>query len=64
MPAATGRQSWRQVGSPSALVDTRFGQLLLFKAVGVGLLLCLGQVSRRWTKRLWTRGDAGRTPYM
>ncbi|MFF0057817.1 copper resistance CopC/CopD family protein [Streptomyces microflavus] len=56
-------QSWRQVGSLSALVDTRFGQLLLLKAAGVGLLLCLGQVSRRWTKRLARpQADGGRAP--
>ncbi|MEW2070403.1 copper resistance protein CopC [Streptomyces sp. NPDC007346] len=62
--AVTGLyQSWRQVGSPAALVDTRFGQLLLLKAAGVGLLLCLGQVSRRWTKRLaHTRAEGGRAP--
>ncbi|MGW1772033.1 copper resistance CopC/CopD family protein [Streptomyces sp. NPDC002104] len=45
-------QAWRQVGSPSGLVETRFGLLLLAKAAGVGLLLCLGYLSRRWTRRL------------
>ncbi|WP_162794072.1 copper resistance CopC/CopD family protein [Streptomyces paludis] len=60
--AVTGLyQSWRQVGTPSALVDTRFGQLLLLKAAGVGLLLGLALMSRRWTRRLaWTRGRGDR----
>lgn len=44
-------QAWRQVGSASGLVQTRFGLLLLAKAAGVGLLLCLGYFSRRWTRR-------------
>nr|WP_245996832.1 copper resistance protein CopC [Streptomyces armeniacus] len=51
--AATGLyQSWRQVGSWSALVDTGYGQLLLVKVGLIGVLLCLGWFSRRWTARL------------
>ncbi|MEV6327878.1 copper resistance protein CopC [Streptomyces sp. NPDC051909] len=51
-------QSWRQVGTLPALTETRFGLLLLAKAGGVALLLCLGYVSRRWTARL----EEGQTP--
>ncbi|WP_370416087.1 copper resistance CopC/CopD family protein [Streptomyces fradiae] len=51
-------QSWRQVGTLPGLTETRFGLLLLAKAGGVALLLCLGYVSRRWTARL----EDGPTP--
>ncbi|MET8495926.1 copper resistance CopC/CopD family protein [Streptomyces microflavus] len=61
--AVTGLyQSWRQVGTLSALMDTRFGQLLLLKAAGVGLLLGLALMSRRWTKRLARRDREDRAP--
>ncbi|MFB7586652.1 copper resistance CopC/CopD family protein [Streptomyces sp. NPDC056169] len=51
--AATGLyQSWRQVGSWSALTDTRYGQLLLVKLGLMAVLLGIGWVSRRWTQRL------------
>ncbi|MFE4617974.1 copper resistance CopC/CopD family protein [Streptomyces sp. NPDC056747] len=51
--AATGLyQSWRQVGSWSALTDTRYGQLLLVKIGLMGVLLGIAWVSRRWTQRL------------
>lgn len=50
---ATGiYQSWRQVGSWSALTGTDYGQLLLVKGGLVVLLVCLGGLSRRWTTRL------------
>ncbi|MFI1164829.1 copper resistance CopC/CopD family protein [Streptomyces sp. NPDC020801] len=50
---ATGiYQSWRQVGSWSALTGTRYGQLLLVKIGLVGLLIGIAWVSRRWTGRL------------
>ncbi|MFE2558740.1 copper resistance CopC/CopD family protein [Streptomyces sp. NPDC059352] len=50
---ATGvYQSWRQVGSWSALTDTRYGQLLLVKIGLMGVLLGIAWVSRRWTQRL------------
>ncbi|ALO09750.1 Copper resistance protein D [Streptomyces venezuelae] len=51
--AATGLyQSWRQVGSWSALTDTRYGQLLLVKIGLLAVLLGIAWVSRRWTQRL------------
>ncbi|XCX49968.1 copper resistance protein CopC [Streptomyces phytohabitans] len=57
---ATGvYQSWRQVGTWSALVDTWYGQLLLVKVGLVAVLLGLGWFSRRWTARLATAPDAG-----
>ncbi|MFG3347834.1 copper resistance CopC/CopD family protein [Streptomyces sp. NPDC048018] len=51
--AATGiYQSWRQVGTWSALTDTRYGQLLLVKVGLVAVLVGIGWVSRRWARRL------------
>ncbi|MEW2630173.1 copper resistance protein CopC [Streptomyces sp. NPDC048389] len=51
--AATGLyQSWRQVGSWSALTGTWFGQLLLIKVALVGVMLGTAWISRRWTGRL------------
>ncbi|GGW02450.1 hypothetical protein GCM10010230_35520 [Streptomyces narbonensis] len=51
--AATGLyQSWRQVGSWSALTDTRYGQLLLVKIGLLAVLLGIAWISRRWTQRL------------
>ncbi|MFF6907564.1 copper resistance CopC/CopD family protein [Streptomyces sp. NPDC012389] len=51
--AATGiYQSWRQVGSWSALTGTRYGQLLIAKVVLIALLLAVAWFSRRWTGRL------------
>ncbi|MGW8326842.1 copper resistance CopC/CopD family protein [Streptomyces sp. NPDC055897] len=51
--AATGvYQSWRQVGTWSALVDTTYGQLLLVKVGLVAVLVATASVSRRWTARL------------
>ncbi|MEV5006214.1 copper resistance CopC/CopD family protein [Streptomyces sp. NPDC093064] len=50
---ATGTyQSWRQVGSWSALTDTRYGQLLLVKIGLVALMVGIAWTSRRWTGRL------------
>ncbi|MFJ5774703.1 copper resistance CopC/CopD family protein [Streptomyces sp. NPDC093094] len=50
---ATGvYQSWRQVGSWSALTGTRYGQLLLIKIGLVALLVGVAWISRRWTSRL------------
>ncbi|WP_261718874.1 copper resistance protein CopC [Streptomyces sp. FZ201] len=45
-------QSWRQLGSWSALTDTRYGQLLLVKVALVVLLVGVAWISRRWTGRL------------
>ncbi|MFJ1595897.1 copper resistance CopC/CopD family protein [Streptomyces sp. NPDC088261] len=51
--AATGLyQSWRQVGSWSALGDTSYGQLLLVKVGLVAVLIAIAFFSRRWTARL------------
>ncbi|MGW0698098.1 copper resistance protein CopC [Streptomyces sp. NPDC002867] len=51
--AATGLyQSWRQVGSWSALTGTRYGQLLLLKIGLVVVLVAVAWISRRWTTRL------------
>ncbi|MFF3612357.1 copper resistance CopC/CopD family protein [Streptomyces sp. NPDC002580] len=50
---ATGiYQSWRQLGSWSALTDTTYGRLLLVKVGLVALLVGIAWISRRWTGRL------------
>lgn len=50
---ATGvYQSWRQVGSWSALTGTSYGQLLLVKIGLVVVLVGIAWISRRWTARL------------
>ncbi|MEU9060141.1 copper resistance protein CopC [Streptomyces sp. NPDC048430] len=57
--AATGLyQSWRQVGSWSALTGTRYGQLLLVKVALVAVLLGVAWISRRWTGRLTERAGS------
>ncbi|MET9593353.1 copper resistance protein CopC [Streptomyces sp. NPDC006516] len=57
--AATGLyQSWRQVGSWSALTGTRYGQLLLIKVALVAVLVGVAWISRRWTARLTERSGA------
>ncbi|MFD5766046.1 copper resistance protein CopC [Streptomyces sp. NPDC127049] len=59
---ATGiYQSWRQVGSWSALTGTRYGQLLLVKIGLMGVLVGIAWISRRWTQRLAER-TAGAGP--
>ncbi|MFB6853477.1 copper resistance CopC/CopD family protein [Streptomyces sp. NPDC056341] len=51
--AATGLyQSWRQVGSWSALTSTRYGQLLLLKIGLVAVMVGVAWISRKWTGRL------------
>ncbi|MFD7785289.1 copper resistance CopC/CopD family protein [Streptomyces nojiriensis] len=51
--AVTGvYQSWRQLGSWSALTGTDYGQLLLLKIGLAAVLLGLAYVSRKWTARL------------
>ncbi|WP_086736553.1 copper resistance CopC/CopD family protein [Streptomyces glaucescens] len=52
-------QSWRQVGSWSALTGTRYGQLLCLKAGFVVLLVGIAWISRRWTGRLTDTVTAG-----
>ncbi|WP_037674775.1 copper resistance CopC/CopD family protein [Streptomyces griseus] len=56
---ATGTyQSWRQVGSWSALTGTRYGQLLCVKIGLVVLLVGIAWISRRWTGRLSEGAEA------
>jgi copper transport protein len=51
--AATGiYQSWRQLGSWSAVTGTSYGQLLLVKIGLVVVLVGIAWISRRWTARL------------
>ncbi|MEU9230948.1 copper resistance CopC/CopD family protein [Streptomyces subrutilus] len=51
--AVTGvYQSWRQLGSWSALTGTSYGQLLLLKVGLVAVLVALAYLSRTWTARL------------
>ncbi|WP_216868827.1 copper resistance CopC/CopD family protein [Streptomyces brasiliscabiei] len=51
--AATGiYQSWRQVGTWSALTGTSYGQLLLVKIGLVAVLVGIAWISRRWTSQL------------
>ncbi|MEE1798625.1 copper resistance protein CopC [Streptomyces sp. JV176] len=60
--AATGLyQSWRQVGSWSALGGTSYGRLLLVKVGLVAVLVVIAWFSRRWTGRLaeGTGADSG-----
>ncbi|MEW2566013.1 copper resistance protein CopC [Streptomyces sp. NPDC047070] len=45
-------QSWRQVGSWSALTGTWYGQLLMIKVGLVVVLVGIAWFSRRWTARL------------
>lgn len=57
--AASGLyQSWRQVGSWSALGGTSYGQLLLVKVGLVAVLVGIAYFSRRWTGRLATTAPA------
>jgi copper transport protein len=57
--AATGLyQSWRQVGSWSALTGTRYGQVLLVKVALVAVLVGVAWISRRWTGRLTERAES------
>ncbi|MFF1344743.1 copper resistance CopC/CopD family protein [Streptomyces sp. NPDC058322] len=60
--AATGiYQSWRQVGTWSALTGTGYGQLLLVKVGLVAVLIGIAWFSRRWTARLVTGGGDAST---
>ncbi|MCX5377127.1 copper resistance CopC/CopD family protein [Streptomyces sp. NBC_00091] len=45
-------QSWRQVGSWSALTGTSYGRLLLIKVALVAVLVGIAYLSRKWTSRL------------
>ncbi|WP_328299678.1 copper resistance protein CopC [Streptomyces sp. NBC_00435] len=60
--AATGTyQSWRQVGSWSALTGTDYGRLLLLKIGLVGVVVAIAYVSRKWTSRLAGSGQDAKT---
>ncbi|MFD2119018.1 CopD family protein [Streptomyces cirratus] len=52
-------QSWRQLGSWSALTGTSYGRLLLIKVALVGVLVAIAYLSRSWTARL---SDSGAEP--
>ncbi|WP_282202068.1 copper resistance CopC/CopD family protein [Kitasatospora fiedleri] len=55
---ATGvYQSWRGLGSWSALVDTSYGRLLLVKVGCVAAMLGVAWISRAWTARLRTADE-------
>lgn len=59
---ATGAyQSWRQVGSWSALTGTDYGRLLLVKLGLVAILVAIAYVSRKWTSRLAEAAPAGQS---
>ncbi|MGW0418664.1 copper resistance CopC/CopD family protein [Streptomyces sp. NPDC003015] len=47
-------QSWRGLGSWSAVTGTTYGHLLVLKLLAVTLLLAAARLSRRWTGRLMT----------
>ncbi|WP_053142571.1 copper resistance CopC/CopD family protein [Streptomyces ambofaciens] len=49
-------QSWRGLGSWTALTGTPYGRLLLAKLTLVAVLLAAAAVSRRWTSALVTGG--------
>ncbi|MEU9142397.1 copper resistance protein CopC [Streptomyces sp. NPDC048349] len=58
--AATGTyQSWRQLGSWSALTGTSYGRLLLLKIGLVAVLVGIAYLSRKWTARLAEAPAAG-----
>ncbi|WP_035799092.1 copper resistance protein CopC [Kitasatospora mediocidica] len=60
---ATGiYQSWRGVGSWSALTDTEYGRLLLIKIGLVLVMLGLAWFSRRWVTRLRGASDEPDAP--
>ncbi|MEU3225127.1 copper resistance protein CopC [Streptomyces sp. NPDC006976] len=59
---ATGvYQSWRQLGTWSALTGTGYGQLLIAKVALVAALVGVASVSRRWTGRLAAGGGTEAT---
>lgn len=60
---ATGLyQSWRQVGSWDALLDTAYGQVLLVKVAAIGLMLAAAGYSRARLARLRRPGPAAGRP--
>ncbi|HEX4246622.1 MAG TPA: copper resistance protein CopC [Pseudonocardia sp.] len=60
---ATGTyQSWRQVGSWTALAGTDYGRILLLKIVAVAAVLAVALVSRRAVHRMRARDVPGPDP--
>ncbi|WP_436740361.1 copper resistance protein CopC [Streptomyces sp. BBFR102] len=55
-------QTWRQVGSWSALTGTSYGRLLLVKIGLVALLVAVAGLSRRWTGRLGAVSEGAGDP--
>ncbi|MFI1723745.1 copper resistance CopC/CopD family protein [Streptomyces sp. NPDC020489] len=55
-------QSWRGLGSWSALTDTTYGRLLVAKLTAVVVLLTAAGFSRLWTVRLATAGTRTAVP--
>jgi copper transport protein len=49
-------QAWRGVGSIDALAGSSYGRLLLFKVVGIGILLWLGALSNSAVRRGYANG--------
>ncbi|MEU3890639.1 copper resistance protein CopC [Streptomyces sp. NPDC029041] len=61
--AVTGvYQSWRGLGSLSALTGTSYGRLLLAKLAGVAVLLLAARYARRWTARIAAPTAVTRVP--
>ncbi|MEU5266827.1 copper resistance protein CopC [Amycolatopsis sp. NPDC021455] len=46
-------EAWRQVGTPSALIGTTYGTILVGKLALVAVLVALGGVARRWVHRAY-----------
>lgn len=46
-------EAWRQVGTPSALIGTTYGTILVGKLALVAVLVSLGGVARRWVHRAY-----------
>ncbi|MGW5970053.1 copper resistance CopC/CopD family protein [Streptomyces sp. NPDC055186] len=55
-------QSWRGLGSWTALGDSAYGRVLIAKLVMTAVLLLAAALSRRWTIRLATAAAEGETP--
>lgn len=55
-------QSWRQLGTWSAFLDTAYGQVLLAKLIAVSAMLVAAAVSRRAVRRMRCRPAPGRHP--
>jgi copper transport protein len=49
-------QSWREIGSLPAVVDTGYGRMLLYKAWFVLGMLAVGGLAQRWVRRHYRGG--------